>query len=494
MPVTSLPGDWLDRLALTRRRPPELYLATDDFADSPHAASLRVAFEELELSAVFCVEHVPTVAFVVLEEERLDRLDETHRALWNQGLMTLLLVLSGDLLRAYSLARLPRPLTAGAEDRRLVAVLERLRDALELKNLILGVESGRWWVEHADAFDSSERVDRVLLDNLMTAFRELGRDLPPDAAQALLMQTMFIAYLEDRDAILEPYFREATGGRAGSFAEILAARDVGLLEDFFGLLRRDFNGDIFLAPCAFEPSDDLPRVQSHHFAVLERFRAGREIMETGQGRLWAYDFRYIPVVLLSAVYDRFLAENPDARRRQGAYYTPMFLADTVVSQVWDVLDDEQRTEISAIDPACGSGIFIVRVFQRIVEHKRASRSGKAISWDDLVSIARRLHGMDISQSALRIAVFSLYIALLEQITPPDIRALMRQGRFLPKLWGRTLVHGSFFETTPKDEYDLVIGNPPWASRRGDTSGARQWCDENNFPCPSDEAAWGFVWK
>src|SRR6266480_1124971 len=100
MPVTPLPVDWLDGLALARRRPPELYLATDDFADSPHVASLRVAFEELELSAVFCVENVPTVAFLVLEEEALDRLDKVHRALWNQGLMTLLLVLSGDLLRA----------------------------------------------------------------------------------------------------------------------------------------------------------------------------------------------------------------------------------------------------------------------------------------------------------------------------------------------------------------------------------------------------------
>ncbi|MEB3017372.1 hypothetical protein VJJ50_10900, partial [Capnocytophaga ochracea] len=77
-----------------------------------------------------------------------------------------------------------------------------------------------------------------------------------------------------------------------------------------------------------------------HMAILARFRSGREeIAQAGQQRFWGYDFRYIPIELISAVYDRFLGEREEERRAKGAYYTPMFLADTVVSQVWDLLSD-----------------------------------------------------------------------------------------------------------------------------------------------------------
>jgi hypothetical protein len=448
------------------------------------------------LAAVFCIENVPTIGFLVLGdcEEQPARIDEVHHALWNQGLMTLLLVLSGDVLRAYSLGRRPQvPEAVQGSDRRLVETFDRVAHALELRHLVLGIESGRWWCDHEDAFDPSERVDQVLLGNLMTTFHRLCVELPTEAAQALLLQTMFIAYLEDRGAVLPAYFEEATGGRANSLLQVLSLRDPQLYDTLFDRLRRDFNGDIFLAPCAFELHHDPPLLGPQHFIELEAFRSGREIMETGQGRFWAYDFGYIPVVLLSAVYDRFLSETPETKRKEGAYYTPMFLADIVVSQTWEALNERQRSAALIIDPACGSGIFLVRLFQRIVEHARAQSCGKHIGWGKLLAIAKRLHGTDVNPSALRVALFSLYIALLEQVTPPDIRALMQQGRMLPEFWGHTLRPGSFFEGTPASAYDIVIGNPPWTSRREDTTGAQKWCEDNGFPCPLGEAAWGFIW-
>ena len=105
-------------------------------------------------------------------------------------------------------------------------------------------------------------------------------------------------------------------------------------------------------------------------AILARFRDGREEMnESGsQFRFWGYDFKYIPVELISAVYDRFLGEKEkqlrereQERRKLGAYYTPMFLADTVISQVWDTLSAESKDKGVFFDPACGSGVFLVSV-------------------------------------------------------------------------------------------------------------------------------------
>lgn len=86
--------------------------------------------------------------------------------------------------------------------------LSLLSDALKLRELIDSTESGRFWFENDKYFDPDDRVDSVLLSNLLEAFREMQGDLGGEAAQALLMQTMFIAYLEDRKIIKEVVFQE----------------------------------------------------------------------------------------------------------------------------------------------------------------------------------------------------------------------------------------------------------------------------------------------
>ena len=130
-----------------------------------------------------------------------------------------------------------------------------------------------------------------------------------------------------------------------------------------------------MPPCSFEESDHRPPLTAVHLNILSRFRSGREEMHgrAGQYRFWGYDFKYIPIELISAVYDRFLGENDAQRRAQGAYYTPMFLADTVISQVWSTLSDATKETGRFLDPACGPGVFLVRSFQRLCEHRRDTR-------------------------------------------------------------------------------------------------------------------------
>ena len=91
-------------------------------------------------------------------------------------------------------------------------------------------------------------------------------------------------------------------------------------------------------------------------------------MRSGQALFWGYDFGYIPIELVSAVYDRFLGERVEERRSQGAYYTPMFLADLIVLQLWEALSDRIKRSGRFLDPACGSGIFLV--FEHFNEHAR----------------------------------------------------------------------------------------------------------------------------
>lgn len=488
---------WKKRLDLTGREAPELYERAESVRNSPHAGAIRATLEGLGASAVFCVQGVPTIIIANLEQYDRDQIVGLHAALWNQGLASLLLVITGDTVRAFSLSRTPYSNPGDEFERRcLVKTLSATADAIALKNMFYGAESGRFWEEHTEFFKPKERVDQVLLENLTSAHSLLCEaGLSSDAAQALLIQAMFIAYLEDREIIGKEYFMDAAGDGIESFSALLHARSVSALKQLFDALRQDFNGDLFVAPCAFEPNSRPPRVSRDHLAVLERFRLGQEEMAAGQLRFWGYNFKHIPIELISAVYDRFLGEREAERKEHGAYYTPMFLADTVVSQVWEAMPGSVRDKGEFLDPACGSGVFLVRSFQRLCEHWRETHNARTIRWDSLKNILSRLNGWDLNGSAVRVAVFSLYIALLEQVSPPDIRQLIKRGKVLPELWGKSLRCQDFFSVEPDDAlFDVVIGNPPWTSRRGPNRPSARWCAQHNLPMPSKEDAWAFVWK
>jgi hypothetical protein len=487
----------MEALSLSRRRTPEFYQVGDAVESGPHAEAARFALTDLGLAAVFCIEGVPTIGFLNEPNATIERIDTVHRILWNQGLMSLLLVIGNDELTAYSLVQRPfrREETVATQDPRLITTLSLLSQALKLRELIDSTESGRFWYEHDEFFDPAQRVDSVLLDNLLQAFRELKDDLSGEGAQALLMQAMFIAYLEDRKIVKSDVFQKTSNGAHSSFEEVLNARSPAAFEALFTWLKKAFNGDIFNAPCAFDLGDSSPpKVKTQHLRVLARFRRGQDEMVTGQLRFFGYDFRYMPIGLISAVYDRFLNEEAEKKSAEGAFYTPMFLADVVVNQVWDELSDEQRTTGVFYDPACGSGIFLVRLFQRLVANHCRTRNKRHANWNELVAMARRLHGGDINAAALRVAAFSLYLALIEHSNPPDLPALIEKGKLLPPLYRNTLRTEDFFTTVVGLRYDAVIGNPPWKGRAGQVTTAQQYADGQSLPHPAKDIAWCFIWK
>ena len=85
-PSLPFPRKWKERLGLLSRRSPELYESSDAVVDVAHALAIRTGFDELGLSAIFCVQGVPTVAILSVEQYERSRIIHLHRALWNQGL------------------------------------------------------------------------------------------------------------------------------------------------------------------------------------------------------------------------------------------------------------------------------------------------------------------------------------------------------------------------------------------------------------------------
>lgn len=492
---------WLESFGIADRKgTPDLALGGETIVGFPHAAAMRAAFER-QVDGFFSIAGVPTVAFLVRDNLDRQEVNEIHQALWNQGLASILAIKLPTVVHIYSLWEKPVPSAwnePSERDHRLVEVLDLVSQALALRELVPGVESGQYFQQHRERFPRDARIDETLLRNLKTTRDQLiGREVKPDAARALILQVVFIAYLEDRRIIEPQDFQTATDGRAASLAEVLSVREARLLETLFEYLRRTFNGDVFNAPGRFDETSEPMLLGAPQIEPLAEFREGTLEMDTGQVRFWPYDFRFIPVELISAIYDRFLNDDNQARADNGAYFTPRFLADLVVEQVWEALDSDLRLRaFTVLDPSCGSAIFLVRMFQKMVEDHRRSHGGEAPDWPTLRSFTERLHGWDIQESAVRIGVFSLYVALLEQVHPPAIRALKAAGKILPKLLGETLIARDFFsEQDPEPLFDIVVGNPPWVSRRSQqVITALAWCKRHHYPAPGDEIAWAFVWK
>ena len=495
---------WVEKLNITSRLSNDLFTCSSDVLGHQYASEMRTGFD-LGIDGFHTVENVPVIAFLNQKQNNPQNVSEIHQALWNQGISSLLMVMNDEVLSIYSLALLPsHSEDIETTDHRLIETLNLTLDGLEiLQDWLTGVESGRIYEEHKNYFTSKTRIDTVLLENLLDTRKRLEqKGLTISQTQALLMQVMFIAYMEERTILEKKDFQSySQNKKISGLLDLLEESNPKLLDKVFNQLKQDFNGDIFISPCSFSDEESTPSLSSEHLKILYDFREGLVETTSGQRRFWPYQFKYIPVELISAIYDRFLGVNADNKRNNGEYYTPLFLVDLVINQVLDVYPQYKASNNSqsVLDPSCGSGIFLVRTFQLWVENWRQVNSNQLPDWDTLIAMIDRLHGFDINGDAVRVTVFSLYIALLQQIAPSNIQRLFKQGKRLPNLRGKTIRELDYFQFPDNDQmkFDLIIGNPPWVSRRSGNEGietAKKWAKLHNKPIPSGQIAWAFVWK
>jgi predicted RNA methylase len=273
------------------------------------------------------------------------------------------------------------------------------------------------------------------------------------------------------------------------------------LYDLFRKLGKDFNGDLF--------SDNLDAearlVSASYIDPLDEFFRATDI-QSGQSSFWPYDFAAIPIEAISAIYERFLKGS---EKLEGAFYTPRFLAELVL----DVALSTSPSLLGrrCLDPACGSGIFLVGLFNRMAEEwKQANpeaRNDRRAR--ELRKVLCSLYGVDINPTACRITAFSLYLAYLDQLSPRDIQELQQKGHKLPRLvhypetaTGRKVEGniwcGDFFaeDTEYPVDADLVVGNPPWGSTAIQGTPAANWCanPDHQYPIPDKQISAAFVWK
>jgi len=498
MSVVS-PTDWRLDFGIGGRRPPGLFTSSDELTPAtPQAHLLRRAFELLELDGVLCADHSPLIYFKTIKRISAEVVYQLHQQFWNHGGAPILVLISDAEVHIYSGMSRPgeRPPANYDQLPSFIETLKRATDAL--RSFLTAVESGEYFAQHAKSFNPAQRVDRDLLDSLQATREKLvtpkQKQIPPKVLDALLCRLVFTCYLFDREVIDKSYLEKLGIREAGHLRDVLALKPQkakSALYKLFKKLGEDFNGDLF----SDELKEETDWIQDDHIKTLSQFFHGTNV-RTGQGSFWPYDFECIPIETISAIYERFLKEEDE---KLGAFYTPRFLAEVVL----DIALANTPTLLGkrALDPACGSGIFLVGLFNRMAEewkqdNPKAQNDTKARELMRLLQ--ESLFGVDVKETACRIAAFSLYLAYLDQLAPRDIQALQGKGRALPRLTGddRNIRCCDFFKKDAvfPSNVDIVIGNPPWGSIATANTPAGLWCASHFKPLPDKQIAAAFVWK
>ena len=443
--------------------------------------------DKLQMDAAYFHGNVPVVYFKELQTVDDDYLWDLHRSLWNHNRAPLLIAVLPQEVRVYNCfapplrdsGRLMRenPALLKKGVRQVTNVLALRRELSDYRRR--EIVSGRFVRTQQGEFNREQRVDSRLLENLRNVRRRLIDDgLSEPVANSLLGRSIFVRYLEDRGIIDEDYYRRFASGLS------LPAMLKGSLNETYQLfdeLAHRFNGDLF-------PINDVERdqVEPQHLHLLGRFLNGEEVT-SGQMYFWAYDFKYIPIELVSAIYETFLDED---RQITGAYYTPPEIVDYVLNEVLPF--ERKNQDIRILDPACGSGIFLVEAYRRLVMLHRHARGGQNLSFEALRDLLTgSIHGVDLNEDAIQVAAFSCYLALLDFLEP---KSIWEEVRF-PRLKGTNLFVKDFFDIdAPFNErrYDVIVGNPPWRSSL--TAKAADYVRQNNHTIGDKQIAQAFLWR
>jgi len=249
-----------------------------------------------------------------------------------------------------------------------------------------------------------------------------------------------------------------------------------------------------------------------------------------------YEFSVLPVDVLGQVYEQFLGrvirlegreatveEKPEVRKAGGVYYTPTYIVRYIVENTVGKLLEGKRpgprggvSRIKIVDPACGSGSFLIGAYQYLLDwHRDQYVADGPENWPQMVYqgpggqwhltidekkriLLNNIHGVDIDSQAVEVTKLSLLLKVLEGESEASItrQLALIQARALPDLddnikCGNSLIGPDFYDNEQMsflDEeehyrinvfdwrakfpqvfegeapgFDAVIGNPPYGA-------------------------------
>ena len=348
-------------------------------------------------------------------------------------------------------------------------------------------------------------------DELVRSFKNNNPRLNGEELTELTQRTIdrlvFMRFLEDK--LIEPE----------PIIEKLGTKDTAW-QDFIAVSRRldgIYNGIIFKRHDLLDAPD---------FQVDERVfdRIRQSLAHTNS----PYNFDAIPIHLLGSIYERFLGkvivatdkrarieDKPEVRKADGVYYTPEYIVTYIVEKTIGKLIEgktpEQIAEMRFADIACGSGSFLLGIYDYLLRYhtayynkkKNRARALKAgcLEYEDgtlHLSLRQRrkillnnIYGVDLDAQAVEVAQLSLFLKLLEEETTATAKNHQLEFRetMLPSL-DKNIIHGNsligwdilegqlfdseeehklypldfddkFKGVMKRGGFDAIVGNPPY---------------------------------
>ena len=458
--------------------------------------------KEIGADKVYFSGDFPAILFKDIKSFDSDSLkkiaDIQHKA-WNYRKIMFLFAMSDTEIRIYNCYEKPKYIKPNSDYAKEVESYQIFRstqdDEANLKILIeifsqIGVDCGLLWTSNYDVREKinvQKRIDRYLVQSLLNTAEVLKKDISdPKIIHGLLMRSLFILYLEDKGAAKEAGLYKEIKTNAESYFDIL--EDKNATYQLFAKLQEHFNGNVFPV---IEGEQLI--VEEKHLKKIKNCFIDGDISEQPKlfddWRIFKFDF--IQIELLSEVYENFLGEL-QSKKEKGQFYTPYTLVELILN---DKLPTKNETDynVKILDPACGSGIFLVESYKRLIRRWKNENPQKTITFKELQDIlVKNIYGVEIDPLAIKVTAFSLYLAIVEHLNPntlwiekdnkfpylinnPDDKSL--QGKEGENLWCRDTIG----EINPDDfeKVDLVVGNPPFGTKKLSKS-IMDYCTKYNF--------------
>jgi len=374
-----------------------------------------------------------------------------------------------------------------------------------------------------DFLESLDRWRTYLAVNISWDNKNLDEDEINFAVQQTIDRIIFLRIAEDRS--IEPY---------GNLKHAINQGNLYLnLFEQFRKADEKYNSGLF----------DLKKDR-----ISETLNIENKIIKTIINELYypecPYEFSVLPVEILGSAYEQFLGkviritpahhakieEKPEVRKAGGVYYTPQYIVEYIVKNtVGKLVDGKTPKEISKIkivDPACGSGSFLIGAFQYLLDfHKNYySNNGKIskgkkdnpLTPEGHLTTAEKkrillnnIFGVDIDVNAVEVTKLSLLLKCMEGETSASIaqQLSMFHERVLPTLddnikSGNSLIDTNFYdlqldfgdekkikpfnwqqgftEVFEQGGFDAVIGNPPYVGRSSSFEEIEKEYVKNNY--------------
>ena len=427
------------------------------------------ALEEMKPEAMFCLQNEPLILFFNLENSNSvdEDISKIHRQAWNFDKAPVVVISTSSDIIFYN------AFNFDTNEHKLSILTKNKQDFQNFayENLY----SGSLFDRYKNKFVEKNRVNNLLFQHIKDYRAQLiSEGLNSTLANSLLARVIFLKYLQDREIVVD---NENHNIIKESF------ENKTRLYSLFRSLKEKFNGDLFDIELEEENI-----ISDNNIITIRNFANSTSIY--GQMRLLPFDFSIIPIELVSSIYETFLnAKQAEIK----AYYTPTFLVDYMINTtITPFLNELDKTDSNCkvLDPACGSGIFLIEALRKIINKEEQINHNKKITPERLKKLVENnIFGIDKDESAINIAIFSLYITLLDYQDPRSLLDFT-----FPHLKNKNFFVDDFFNTggmfnkTLKD-INVILSNPPYGSIKDKH---QQWAKNNSISISDNQIAQSFL--